>query len=219
MKFSFYAYWQYLLCFIFLTCTFTPHHAFAQGEKQVIQFSGLIIDGDSSYGVPGVHIYVKKAGRGTVTDVFGSFNMPTLSGDSVTISAVGYKKRHLIVPRSPDGAFSVLIDLKQDTTYLSEVVVFPFPSIEVFKEAFLAMELPKTAYDQAERNLDPEQLKAMIRVTPMDGALNHKMYMNQYQNAVFNKGTATSIPLLNPFAWAEFIRSVKRGDFKRKRDD
>src|SRR5205085_6389589 len=71
----------------------------AQSLKRIIQLSGVIIGSDSLSGpVPGVHIYVPKAGRGTTSQRTGFFSMPVLVGDSVVISAVGYVKQHYIVP-------------------------------------------------------------------------------------------------------------------------
>jgi CarboxypepD_reg-like domain len=207
-----------LFVFIFAVFLLSSQGSFAQGEKQVITFSGIIVDGDSSYGVPGVHIYVPRAGRGTSSDYLGMFTMPTLTGDTVIISAVGYKKQRLVVPHRNDGGFSILIDLKSDTTFLPMIEVFPFPSVEVFKEAFMALELPKTQQEiLMEKNLNKEKLWEMARAAPMDGNLNHRMYMNQQVNAIHNKNSYVSIPFLNPFAWAEFIKSIKRGDFKKKR--
>ena len=67
-------------------------------KKRVIQLSGVVLEEDSVSGVPvpGVHIYVPKAGRGTTTNGMGFFSMPVLEGDEIIISAVGYRssKRH-----------------------------------------------------------------------------------------------------------------------------
>ncbi|MFM8348122.1 MAG: hypothetical protein ACKOAR_08765, partial [Bacteroidota bacterium] len=50
----------------------------AQYQKRVIQLSGVVIGSDSSRAIPGVHIYVPKAGRGDVTNNAGFFSMPVL---------------------------------------------------------------------------------------------------------------------------------------------
>src|SRR5690606_40244802 len=73
----------------------------AQSRKRVIQLSGIVMGADSSSFVPGVHAYVPKAGRGTTTNEVGFFSMPALVGASIVISAVGYHRRHYIVPPSP----------------------------------------------------------------------------------------------------------------------
>jgi hypothetical protein len=43
--------------------------------------------------------------------------------------------------------------------------------------------------------------------------------MNTSINTMANRNFATTLPLLNPFAWAQFIQSIKRGDLKKKKND
>lgn len=199
---------------------FAPRQACAQGERKVITFSGIVVDGDSSYGVRGVHVYVPRAGRGTVTDQLGYFSLPTLVGDTVVISAVGYKTHKMVIPRRDDNAFSVLINLKTETTFLPEVEILPFPTEELFKEAFINLKLPdEEKYANMERNLAHERLVRMSAAMPMDGSLNYRNYMNTSINSMANRNFATTLPLLNPFAWVQFIQSIKRGDFKKKKND
>jgi hypothetical protein len=189
----------------------------AQGEKKVIQFSGIVVQGDSAYGVPGVHVYVPRAGRGTVTDAVGYFSMPTLVGDTVVFSAVGFEKKKMVIPRREDNGFSVMVDLKTSTTYLPEVEILPYPTEELFKEAFVALQLPdQQKYDNMERNLGHESITRMSAAMPMDGNMNFRYNMNYNANRLATVNSATTIPLLNPFAWAQLIKSIKRGDFKRK---
>ena len=68
--------------------------ASAQYQRRVVQLSGVVIGMDSSRAIPGVHVYVPKAGRGCVTNNAGFFSMPVLTGDSVVISAVGFVRQH-----------------------------------------------------------------------------------------------------------------------------
>jgi len=207
---------------IFLTiitvvlCSFS-NEILAQGDPEVMQMSGIIVDGDSSFGVPGVHIYIPSAGSGTVSNQVGLFSLPTMAGDTIIFSAVGYKKQRFIVPRKNEKGFTVLIDLQTDTTFLPIVEVFPYPTEELFKEAFLALEIPKDQrQENMERNLNQQALNRMAAALPMDGGSNHRYYMNQQSNAISNQFFAPSFSLLNPFAWAQFIKSVKRGDLKKK---
>jgi len=50
----------------------------------------------------------------------------------------------------------------------------------------------------------------------MDGSMNYRNYMDQQVGRLYYRGQAQPIPLFNPFAWAEFVKAWKRGDFKRK---
>jgi hypothetical protein len=160
---------------------------------------------------------VPKAGRGTSTNVYGFFTLATLPGDSVIITAVGYKTQHYIIPKDKGNGLSVIIDLATDTTMLPVVEVYPYPTEELFKEAFLALQLPDTERENLKKNLDKDLLAIMFSNMPMDGSMNHKYYMQQTAVQMGNKNFYPTIPLLNPFAWAEFIKSIKRGDLKRKK--
>jgi hypothetical protein len=192
--------------------------ALAQGrDLHIIQFSGVVLRPDSTGGVLGVHVYVPMAGRGTTTNQFGYFSMPTLAGDSVVISAVGFQKQHYIVPEDQGDAITVIIPLKEDTILLPEIEVFPYPTEELLKEAILAMRLPNAAdYDAINQNLNEQVMAEMFRTMPMDGSQNYKYYMNQ-RLTYMNDGIGPRYnPLFNPFAWSSFFKSLKRGDFKRK---
>jgi hypothetical protein len=197
---------------------FIGEDAFAQGrDLQIIQFSGVVLRPDSTGGVLGVHVYVPKAGRGTTTNQFGYFSMPTLVGDSVVISAVGFQKQHYKIPGNQGENITVIIPLEEDTIMLPEIEVFPYPTEELLKEAILAMRLPNAAdYDAINQNLNEQVMAEMFRTMPMDGSQNYKYYMNQ-RLTYMNDGIGPRYnPLFNPFAWGEFFKSLKRGDLKRK---
>jgi hypothetical protein len=187
------------------------------GDLHIIQLSGVVLRPDSTGGVPGVHIYVPKAGRGTTTNQFGYFSLPTLAGDSIVISAVGFRRQSYIVPDLDDDAITLLIPMEEDTILLPEIEIFPYPTEELLKEAILAMRLPNQAdYDAINRNLNEQTMAEMFRSMPMDGSMNYKYYMNQRLTYMHDGYGPRYNPLLNPFAWAEFFKSLKRGDLKQK---
>ncbi len=191
--------------------------AIAQEDREVIQFSGIVVGEDSISGVAGVHIYVPKSGRGTTSNPYGYFSMPVLTGDSIVVSAVGYQRRSLIIPSRQGNSMTAVIELMPDTTLLPEIEIFPYPTEELFKKAVLALELPyQEDYDRMERNLGDDLLRRMYRNEPMSAGANHRYFMDQQMMSVTDKFQPRSIPLLNPFAWAQFIKSIKRGDLKNK---
>lgn len=208
-----------LVGFLTVLLIFSALDSTAQGNGVVIQFSGVVIGEDSTSGVPGVHIYVPKAGRGTTSNQYGYFSMPVLAGDSVVISAIGYQKQHYIIPGDEGESITAVIELFADTTFLPTVEIFPYSTEELFKEAILALQLPEQL-DRNSPNMGEDVLARMFRDMPMDGSMNHRYYMeqqfmrthNQFSDPRYNN------PLLNPFNWAKFIQSIKRGDLKRKKD-
>jgi hypothetical protein len=179
-----------------------------QNKKRIIQLSGIV--SDSVQVLPGVHVYVPKAGRGTSTNPAGFFSMPVLEGDSVVISAVGYKRQHYIVPQGANEFLTILIEMVSDVTYLKEVTIMPFPTEEVFKEAVLALNIPLDERGYDKKNLNAELLALMLRTTPMDGAANYKYYMDQWSTQAQDRFQPRTNPFLNPFNWARFVRDLKR---------
>ena len=185
----------------------------AQAYKRVIQLSGIILAEDSVSGLPGVHIYVPKAGRGTSSLRNGYFSMAVLVGDSVVISAIGYGRQHWIIPDTAPEFYTVIVEMVPDITYLKEVTIMPFPTEEVFKQAVLALNVPMdNGIDH--KNLNAELLALMMQTTPMDGAANYKYYMDQYPNSIRDQFQPRTNPFLNPFNWARFFRDLKQNKKK-----
>ncbi|MEJ0028881.1 MAG: hypothetical protein WDO15_00170 [Bacteroidota bacterium] len=65
--------------------------------------------------------------------------MPTLVGDSIVISHVGFQRQSLIVPDYHSDFMTIVVEMVEDVTYLKEVTIMPFPTEEVFKQAVLAL--------------------------------------------------------------------------------
>jgi hypothetical protein len=189
----------------------------AQGKEPIIQFSGIIIGGDNSEPVPGAHIYVPKAGRGTTTNPYGFFSMPVMTGDSIIISSVGYQRQFYVVPKKNEKGYSVIIELQSDITTLPVVEVYPYPTEELFKEAFLALQMPDEKQQQTMRkNLDQQLLYQMSIAAGPGAGESFRNFTSQQQYYNANRNFAPTLQLLNPFAWAQFIKQVKQGDFKKK---
>jgi hypothetical protein len=187
---------------------------------RVIQFSGLVVNGDSLYGVPGVSVYVPLAGRGAITSSVGYFSFPLLVGDSVLIRTIGFKDKSFVIPDIEDDRLSVIIELMEDTLLFPVVEIFPYPTEKLFKEAFIALKMPHTDMDNMHKNLNEQVTKRMLYTMGQDGAMNHKYYMEQQVIRQENKMMAyPTFNFLNPFAWSKFIQSIKKGEHKNKSKD
>ncbi len=181
-----------------------------EGKDKVIQFSGLVVTGDSSYGVPGVHIYVPSVGRGTTSNEVGFFTMPALVGDSILISAVSFKKRYYVVPDIKGDHITAYIELFQDTIKLPELQVYPWPTEDLFKEAFLAMS-PTTGEEMLKRGQLNENLLLRMRYTmPMDYRMTYYQYMDDYSYRQANEYMGQTTGFVDPFAWRRFIKGLKK---------
>lgn len=187
----------------------------AQSPRKIIQFSGLIVSGDSAFGTPGVYVFVPKEGRGTMSNAIGYFSMAALTGDSVVIKSMGYKEKYFVIPYTLDDKISVIIEILEDTLYMPIVEITPWPTERLFKEAFLALKLPEQHLMNMHNNLNDQVLKRMMYNMGADGNMNHRYYLQQQTKSVDNQYFAPTLTLTNPFAWKNFIDGVKRGDLKK----
>ncbi|RDC61524.1 carboxypeptidase-like regulatory domain-containing protein [Adhaeribacter pallidiroseus] len=211
------------ICFLCGAGLIIPEKAFAQGKSTVVQLSGVVASGDSLYGVPGVTVFVPKAGRGTVTNEYGYFSMPVLAGDSVVVRALGFKHLTVMIPKNYNKqSYSVVLELKEDATLLPEVRVFPYPTEELFKKAFLALRVPDEQKSAAEKNLNEQLMARIFDNTSIGPSANFRNTMDMqqmYLNKQSMPNQYNNNPLLNPFAWGQLIKQIKNGDLKRKYKD
>lgn len=188
-------------------------------ERKLIQFSGVVVSGDSLSPVPFTNIIIKNSQRGTMSDFYGFFSFVAQSKDTIEFSSVGYKKSGFIIPDTlTTNRYSLIQMMTRDTILLQETVIYPWPTKEQFKEAFLNLKIPDDDYDRAMKNLERAEIKERMESIPMDGSGNYKFQMQQYQSRLYYAGQYPSITLLNPIAWAQFIQAWRNGDFKKKEE-
>lgn len=183
----------------------------AQKQEQIVQVSGMVMNSDSTLVVRGVNIYNPFNGRGTSSDFKGWFSYPFLAGDTILFSAIGYKNRMIIIPDDVGDKYTIVMALEEETVQLPDVEINPFPTEEIFKEAILAMNLNEQQ-ENVLRSFEPAVVQELVRTMPIEGSadLNYRYMMNQqFQNLQFSSGPRP-IPLLNPFAWSQFIKSLKK---------
>lgn len=213
---------RFLLAFCLLLAGLAPRAAGAQGQPRVVQFTGIVATGDSLLGVPGATVFVPKAGRGTATNAYGYFSLPVLTGDSIVIRSLGYRNQYVVIP--PDyqrQSYSVIVQLREDVTVLPEVRVFPYATEKAFKEAFLALRLPKERGSAAAENLNQDILRRIFNNAPVTSMGNYRQTMQmqqleQQRRMGMGPSLQSNNPLLNPFSWLQLIKQVKDGEFKKK---
>jgi hypothetical protein len=192
--------------------------ACAQGrEGNIIRVTGLVVEGDSSYGVPGAHIWIPTARLGTISNPMGFFQINAVPGDTVVFSYVGFEKHKLAIPLDfKDPALTIIVDLKAESTLLPAVTIYPYSSVELFKEAFLALDLPLSEREKLEKTLGSSTVSTMSNNLGMDYGSNHRQFMNQQIGAQSSQNNHPTFSIADPFAWRRFIKSVKKGELKRK---
>lgn len=188
--------------------------AYYQG---LVQFSGAVVTGDSLRPIPFTHIIDRNTGFGTVSDYYGYFSFVAKKGDTIDFSAVGFKRGMFIIPDTiRNNRYTMFQVMTSDTIYLTETVIYPWPTREQFKEAFLKLNIPDDDLEIARKNLAKQDLMMRAEVMPMDGSMNYRNYIDQQVSKLYYAGQTQPISLLNPFAWAQFFKAWKDGDFKRK---
>lgn len=192
---------------------------FAQDEdEKIVQINGVTMTADSLRAVPGAVIMLKNNYRGTVSNEWGVFSIVAHKGDTLVFSEVGFRKKEFVIPEDIVGHYFSMVQLMtQDTFYLQETVIRPFPTREQFNYAFKYWDVPDDRYERARKNTEALMLRALAYTLPKDGGENQSAYQSiQAQQAIYY-GQRPPSNLFNPLAWAEFYEAWKRGDFKRNK--
>jgi len=198
------------------------HQLVAQENKNLVQFSGMVLDGSDRnlVPVPFANILVKDKSRGTYTDYQGFFTIVVEKGDVIIFSAIGYKTVEYTIDKDlKDNRYSLVQLMTQDTFNLPETVVFPWPSREHFKIEFLAMNVDNELSNRARENLAEEALAKMRNEVSYDGNENADFYLRQQTKNFYYIGQAPPMNIFNPVAWKKFFDAWKNGDFKNKKDN
>lgn len=193
----------------------------AQVDSNLVQFSGMVLDGTTEelIPVPYANILVKDKGRGTYSDYGGFFSIVVEKGDEIEFSAVGYQTVTFTIPDTlDDNRYSLVQLMTQDAYNLPETVVFPWPSRDHFKLEFLAMDVTPELQKQATENLATETLARMRSEVVADGVENGSYYLRQQSREYYSIGQRPPMNIFSPVAWKQFFDAWQRGDYKRKRD-
>ena len=201
-------------------CFLIPIKAKAQFETfqdSVVQLFGVVMTADSLQALPGVSIMLKGQNRGTVTSDKGVFSIVVLKGDEVEFSSVGYKSKSVQIPRDLKGNQYSLIQLMvSDTVYLPATILKPRISRQQFDRDFVNTVIPDDNIAIARANNDEATRRALMASLPPDGREASSQYMRQSARKLYYSGQIAPQNIFNPFAWSEFIKAWKRGDYKKK---
>jgi hypothetical protein len=163
---------------------------------------------------------IKNSYRGTVSDFNGFFSFVAQMNDTIEFSAIGYKRTSYVIPDTlTTDWYSLIKIMSRDTLLIQETVIYPWPTKDQFRQAFLNLQVPDNDMERARRNMALEDMRDMMINMPLDGSGNYKALMLERQNQRYMAGQYPSISLLNPIAWARFIEAWQRGDYKRKKKD
>ncbi len=214
-----------ILFFAVFLSLFGTSSLFGQ-EKDVVEISGVVISNDSlKQLIPNCYVVIPKRGQASVTNNEGFFSVVAVPGDTIVFSHIGFKTQKLWVSDTlENNTYLTVVVLDWDSEILDPVIVYPWPRPENFKEEFLAMKIPTTEYDIAQRNLAIQTLKEQAAAMGYDAAEMQDYVIGLQNQGLYNYnryygpdgGAAILGAITNPFAWAQFFDALKRGDFKSK---
>lgn len=190
------------------------------GERnRLIQASGFIT-GEDSHPVYNATVVSKKLKKGTLSESSGIYSVISIPGDTIIVSALGYKKFTFSVPSDFDERiYKKDITLISDTISIEGINVFPWKSYEEFKREFLANKpVVKPEIEYMYENLASIQRSiennTSYRVSPEAG---FRMAMQQNANYIMTLNQSPVNNLLNPFAWAKFFNGLKSGMLRNEK--
>jgi len=210
---------QILRVFI-VVCCLMPFAAKAQFENfkdSVVQLYGVVMTADSLRGLPAVSIIVKGTGRGTLTNGQGVFSIVVLKGDDIEFSCIGFKDKVTRIPTTLEGnQYSIIQLMINDTAYLPAAIIKPRPTREQFERDFVSTDVPDDNIEVARKNTDMATRRILMRTLPSDGREAVNLNLARSAQKYYYTGQVPPMNIMNPIAWREFIRSWKRGDYKKK---
>jgi len=188
-------------------------------RNRLIQVNGIITD-DENHPVPHVSIISTRLRRGTVSEYTGIYSLISVPGDTVFVSALGYKKMTFQVPAAFDGRlYKRDLSLISDTISIEGVTIFPWKNYQEFKREVLANQpVMKPELRYMYENL--ANIQYTIANTPAYSSSPEAAYrlsVNQHANNVVTRGQYPVNNLLNPIAWAKFFSGVKSGLLKNQK--
>jgi len=183
-------------------------------DKKIIQLIGKLTD-ELRQPLPYAHILILSNYRGTITDHNGKFSLVVEENDSVMFASLGFKRKTIEIPDSlAEPLLSLYVILDRDTLTIPEIVIYPWKTYDEFKEAFINLKLPDDDMERARKNIALLKTQIILDENP-DARENFNYILNQQYKKTFQQGMFPTYQLFNAFAWAEFFKALKRGDFKK----
>jgi hypothetical protein len=208
-----------LLLLLILTFVHVQGQAQSQ-EKKLVQFSGLVLHADSLVPLPFVSISnISRNYRGTYSDMRGFFSLVVSVGDTIQISCLGYARQELVIPAGLlNNSVNAIFKLRPDAVDLPMVYIFPFATVEQFKQAFIKLRLPDDDYMIANRNLDEQSMMALSSAMTWDGNENTQYYFQQSSEKLYWRGQSRYNPLFDIVKINQFMQLLNQGKVTLKND-
>jgi hypothetical protein len=205
------------LLLLLLAISFATTSLSAQHTKKIIQLTGIVISKDSLQPVAFTNILLKGTSRGTISDFSGYFSLVVALGDTLKFSSIGFKTEYYPISDTlTQTSYSLIQTLGRDTVRIEPIHITRWPSYEQFKFAFENMTVPEGDMENAKKNLNRIEVDNSVEYRA-DANLNYKWQQDQYKSKLYYAGQLPPNNLLNPIAWAKFIKAWRNGELKIER--
>ncbi len=192
----------------------------ASGNNDLVQFSGMVLaeEGGKLVPVPFATVAVRGTTRGTYANYKGFFSLVVKRGETIHFTALGYADFEKVIPDTLKSSKYAVVQLMSATDInLPELIVFPWPSRDHFKQEFLAMDVSSALADNAAANLAKDRIAGVRDATTMDGSENGKYYLQQVAQRNSYIGGIPPMQIFNVASWAQFFTAWQNGAFKKKK--
>lgn len=175
--------------------------------NQTVRLTGIVMDADERSPLPYVSVRISGTVYGTATDSNGYFSIFMNPGDTLVFTSIGYHEAHFIMPyEMRDHAYSLVQLMRQAAVMLNEVVVFPWPTLEQFEQAFLEVKPKRNMTDLVE-----EMQRNMLKDNQKYNLTEYEADQMRYQRLYRVSGEIPPNNFLNPVRWSNFIRDIRKG--------
>lgn len=186
--------------------------------EKYIQVSGIITD-VSNRPVAGVAIISRKLRRGAISERTGIYSITSTPGDTIFYRTLGFKRYHTIIPESyKERHCNVDIILEIDTIQIEAITILPWKSYNEFIKDMTKEHPVDPLIQNMNDNIASIYVaisnQTNVKISPEAG---FRYAMEQNFSAMSTKNQFPVNNLLNPFAWAKFIKGFKHGLFKNQK--
>ncbi|MFM9986467.1 MAG: hypothetical protein ACKVOK_14605 [Flavobacteriales bacterium] len=179
-------------------------------SNHVMQVSGIVVVSDSLYPVPFVTVYRSSDHRGTYSDYSGYFTLPMQAGDTLNFLCTGLVRSSYIIPNdTTQSHISIVQWMEEDTSYtLPTVTIMPYPAPHLLTKELLALDLPGDRYVKFSRGSESaSEYDGLYEVADRGAEIEQATLTARTSGG----GIVSGGNLLDPSAWKNFMRAVKRG--------
>jgi len=187
-------------------------------KERFVQLSGIITD-EAFRPVPGVAVISKRLRRGSISESTGIYSVTTMPGDTVFFRALGFKRYHTVIPVDYESRhWKVDIALEADTITIEEISIMPWKSYNEFIREITKEHPVDPIIQNMNENIASIYVavanQTNVAISPETG-YRYAMEQNFSANATKNQYPVNNI--LNPLAWAKFIKGLKTGMLKNQK--